>query len=94
MPDNRLNLVILVANMVKEIRFCKFKRLVVWTKGKFGTGEGLLGYGVHLHSEALGTGNGLLRYGVHLQSTAQERASSFLAFVVFGAGNALLFLAV
>ena len=45
-------------------------------KGKFGTGEGLLGY------------------GVHLQSTAQERASSFLAFVVFGAGNALLFLAV
>ena len=76
MPDNRLNLVILVANMVKEIRFCKFKRLVVWTKGKFGTGEGLLGY------------------GVHLQSTAPERASSFLAFVVFGAGNALLFLAV
>ena len=30
--------------MVKEIRFCKFKRLVVWTKGKFGTGEGLLWY--------------------------------------------------
>ena len=50
--------------MVKEIRFCKFKRLVVWTKGKFGTGEGLLRYGVHLHSEALGTGNGLLWYGI------------------------------
>ncbi len=32
--------------MVKEIRFYKFKRLVVWTKGKFGTGEGLLGYGI------------------------------------------------
>ena len=31
--------------MVKEIRFYKFKRLVVWTKGKFGTGEGLLWYG-------------------------------------------------
>ena len=44
--------------------------------------------------EALGTGNALLRYGVHLQSAVQERASSFLAFVVFGAGNALLFLAV
>ena len=54
--------------MVKEIRFCKFKRLVVWTKGKFGTGNALLRYGVHLHSEALGTGNGLLWYGVHLQS--------------------------
>ena len=33
-----------------------------------GTGNGLLRYGVHLHSEALGTGNPLLRYGVHLQS--------------------------
>ena len=44
--------------------------------------------------EALGTGNALLRYGVYLQSAVQERASSFLAFVVFGAGNALLFLAV
>ena len=96
--------------MVKEIRFCKFKRLVVWTKGNsvperafsgteyargaknrllwyaarfqrhsvrrtgfygteeiFGTGNHLLRYGVHLHSEALGTGNALLRYGVHLQ---------------------------
>ena len=31
--------------MVKEIRFYKFKRLVVRTKGKFGTGEGLLWYG-------------------------------------------------
>ena len=39
----------------------------MWTKGKFGTGEGLLGYGVHLHSEAIGTGNALLWYGVHLQ---------------------------
>ena len=37
--------------------------------------------------EALGTGNALLRYGVHLQSAVQERASSFLAFVVFSAGN-------
>ena len=64
------------------------------TEGKFGTGEGLLWYGVHLHSEALGTGNPLLRYGVHLQSAVQERASTFLAFVAFGAGNALLFLAV
>ena len=44
--------------------------------------------------EALGNGNALLRYGVYLQSAVQERASSFLAFVVFGAGNALLFLAV
>ena len=52
------------------------------------------GTGVHLHSEALGTGNALLWYGVHLQSAVQERASTFLAFVVFGAGNALLFLAV
>lgn len=32
--------------MVKEIRFYKFKRLVVWAKGKFGTGEGLLWYGI------------------------------------------------
>ena len=65
--------------MVKEIRFCKFKRLVVWTKGKFGTGEGLLGYGIHIRcskrlpvvrgafSEAFGVKNKLLRYGVHLQ---------------------------
>ena len=44
--------------------------------------------------EALGTGNPLLRYGVYLQSAVQERASTFLAFVAFGAGNALLFLAV
>ena len=36
--------------------------------------------------EAFGTGNALLRYGVH-QSAVQERASSFLAFVVFSAGN-------
>ncbi len=75
MPDNRPNLVILVANMVKEIRFCKFKRLVVWTKGKFGTGEGLLGYGICVpcskrlptvrdaFSEAFGAKNRLLGYG-------------------------------
>ena len=37
---------ILFANMVKEIRFCKFKRLVMWTKGKFGTGNALLWYGI------------------------------------------------
>ena len=61
--------------MVKEIRFCKFKRLVVWTKGKFGTGEGLLGYGIcarcekqasvvrDVFSEAFGVKNRLLRYG-------------------------------
>lgn len=36
-----------------------------------------------------------LVYATRFQkSTAQERASSFLAFVVFGAGNTLLFLAV
>ena len=79
MPDNRLNLVILVANMVKEIRFCKFKRLVVWTKGKFGTGEGLLGYGIcarckkqapvvrDAFSGALGAQNRLLWYGSDTQ---------------------------
>ena len=38
------------------------------TEEIFGTGNGLLRYGVHLHSEALGTGNPLLRYGVYLQS--------------------------
>ena len=66
---------ILVANMVKEIRFCKFKRLVVWTKGKFGTGEGLLGYGMDARyrrgapgvrdafSKALGAKNRRFRYG-------------------------------
>ena len=93
--------------MVKEIRFCKFKRLVVWTKGKFGTGEGLLGYGICARckkqapgvrgafSEVFGAKNRLLWYATCFRkSTAQERASSFLAFVVFGAGNALLFLAV
>ena len=93
--------------MVKEIRFYKFKRLVVWTKGKFGTGEGLLGYGICARckkqasvvrgafSGAFGAKNRLLWYAARFQkSTAQERASSFLAFVVFGAGNALLFLAI
>ena len=61
--------------MVKEIRFCKFKRLVVWTKGKFGTGEGLLWYGKFTRctkrlpgvrdafSGALGAQNKLLWYG-------------------------------
>ncbi len=61
--------------MVKEIRFCKFKRLVVWTKGKFGTGEGLLWYGIcarckkqasvvrDTFSGALGAQNRLLWYG-------------------------------
>ena len=60
--------------MVKEIRFCKFKRLVVWTKGKFGTGEGPLVYGICVRcekqapgvpngfSEALGAQNRLLWY--------------------------------
>ena len=61
--------------MVKEIRFCKFKRLVVWTKGKFGTGEGLLRYRIcarckkqasvvrSAFSGAFGVKNRLLRYG-------------------------------
>ena len=61
--------------MVKEIRFCKFKRLVVWAKGKFGTGEGLLWYGICARckkrlpgvrgafSGALGAQNRLLGYG-------------------------------
>ncbi|CCX54343.1 unknown [Bacteroides sp. CAG:1060] len=76
--------------MVKEIRFYKFKRLVVWTKGKFGTGDGLLGYGIcarckkqasvvrDAFSEAFGAQNRLLWYATRFQkSTAQERASSF-----------------
>ena len=61
--------------MVKEIRFYKFKRLVVWTNGKFGTGEGLLGYGICARckkqasvvrgafSEAFGVKNRLFWYG-------------------------------
>ena len=44
---------------------------------------------------ARGAKTRLLVYATRFRkSTAQERASSFLAFVVFGAGNALLFLAV
>ena len=90
MPDNRLNLVILVANMVKEIRFCKFKRLVVWTKGNSVPERAF--YGTEYACRAQ---KGFLVYATRFQkSTAQERASSFLAFVVFGAGNALLFLAI
>ena len=65
---------ILFANMVKEIRFYKFKRLVVWTKGKFGTGEDLLGYEICARcknqasvvrgafSEAFGVKNRRFRY--------------------------------
>ncbi len=60
--------------MVKEIRFYKFKRLVVWTKGKFGTGEDLLGYEICARcknqasvvrgafSEAFGVKNRRFRY--------------------------------
>ena len=90
-----------------------------WQFEKFGTGEGLLWYGICARCKKqasvyaarfqghsvrrtgfcgtegiFGTGNALLWYGVHLQSAVQERASTFLAFVAFGAGNALLFLAV
>ena len=90
MPDNRLNLVILVANMVKEIRFCKFKRLVVWTKGKFGTGEGLLGYGICARCKKQASG---VR-GAFSEEHCTGKSLFLLAFVVFGAGNALLFLAV
>ena len=61
--------------MVKEIRFYKFKRLVVWTKGKFGTGKGLLWYRICVpcpkrlpevrdaFSETLGVKNRLFWYG-------------------------------
>ena len=47
----------LVRNMraVQKTGFCG-------TEGIFGTGNPLLRYGVHLHSEALGTGNALLLY--------------------------------
>ena len=52
----------------------------------------LLGYGREIRyqkhpSTVQGAVRPLLRYGVHLQSAVQERASSFLAFVVFSAGN-------
>ena len=79
--------------MVKEIRFCKFKRLVVWTKGNSvperafsGTEYArraknrLLWYAARFLKHSVqktgfygtegifGTGEGLLWYGVHLQS--------------------------
>ena len=81
--------------MVKEIRFCKFKRLVVWTKGNSvperaswgteyarGAKNRLLWYAARFQRHSVrrtgfcgtegifGTGNGLLRYGVHLQSAS------------------------
>ena len=62
MPDNRLNLVILFANMVKEIRFCKFKRLVVWTKGNSVPERAFSGT-----EYARGAKNKLLWYATHFQ---------------------------
>ena len=85
MTDNRLNLVILVANMVKEIRFCKFKRLVVRTKGKFGTGEGLL-----CTESPLGAKKGFLVYAAHFQGHSVRRIGFCGTEGIFGTGNALL----
>ena len=85
MPDNRLNLVILAANMVKEIRFCKFKRLVVWTKGKFGTRKGLW-----CTEYALGAKNRLLGYAAHFQGHSVRRTGFWGTEGIFGTGNALL----
>ena len=59
-------------------------------KGKFGTGEGLLWYGVHLHSEALGTGNGLLWYGICAPCKKQAPGVRDAFSEAFGVKNRLL----
>ena len=89
--------------MVKEIRFCKFKRLVVRTKGKFGTGEGLLGYGICARckkqapgvrgafSEVFGVKNRLLWYAAHFHQGHSVRRTGFWGTEgIFGTRNPLL----
>ena len=71
---------ILVANMVKEIRFYKFKRLAMWTKG-------LLWYGICARCKKQAP---VVR-GAFSEEHCTGKSLFLLAFVVFGAGNALLF---
>ena len=59
-------------------------------KGKFGTGNALLRYGVHLHSEALGTGNGLLWYGICARCKKQAPVVRDAFSEALGAQNRLL----
>ena len=85
MPDNRLNLVILVANMVKEIRFCKFKRLVVWTKGNSVPERASWGT-----EWTRGTVEGLLVYATRFQSPSVQKTGAFGTEEIFGTKNPLL----
>ena len=102
--------------MVKEIRFCKFKRLVVWTKGNsvpetasYGTGcifrapyrKGPLPFWRLLYSvramlsffwqfEKFGTGEGLLWYGICARCKKQASVVRDAFSEAFGAKNRLL----
>ena len=71
--------------MVKEIRFCKFKRLVVWTKGNSVPERAFSGT-----EYARGAKNRLLWYGTHFQGHSVRRTGFCGTEEIFGTGNALL----
>ena len=71
--------------MVKEIRFCKFKRLVVWTKGNSVPERAFSGT-----EYARGAKNRLLWYATHFLRHSVRRTGFSGTEGIFGTGNALL----
>ena len=74
--------------MVKEIRFCKFKRLVVWTKGNSVPERAFSGT-----EYARGAKNKLLWYAARFLKHSVRRTVFCGTKGIFGTGNALLWYA-
>ena len=71
--------------MVKEIRFCKFKRLVVWTKGNSVPETAFSGT-----EYARGAKTRLLWYAAHLQKHSVQKTGFCGTEGIFGTENPLL----
>ena len=71
--------------MVKEIRFCKFTRLVVWTKGNSVPERAF--YGTEYACRAQ---KGFLRYATRFLEPSVLKTGFWGTEVIFGTGNPLL----